>query len=837
LNSSNKHKAQDLADRLLDYPESEWNRLIDLWCGRDIKLKGEVQFLAEKNCNARDFVEEFQEKLFALTKTSLTNSEFEPVHINGYQFLKKLGSGGSAAVYLAENSQGHKVAIKVLRRATASADSRHRFESTHQILAGLNHPNIANFIEGGVSDDGTPYLIMEYVDGIPIDAWCKRNQLGVSERIQLFQTVCRAVHYAHQNLVVHRDIKPEHVLVTPGGEIKLIDFGIAKLLEPALPETATLKTHTGLRIMTPEFASPEQVRGESVTTASDIYSLGILLYLLLTGHRPYEFKSSSMLEIERVVCETEPLKPSDAVIKPNHSKQIEITGTDLPYSPVKVQSRLRKILTGDLDRIVMMAMGKEPSHRYASALALKDDLTNYLRGEPVTARPPTWRYRTRKFVTRNKWSVTAAVVSLILLAGGLISTIWQARVAEMNAQRAEAQALIAGQVTDFLIDLFEANDPGVIQGEQVTIEELLEKGVEQALTSDHHSDVRVKLLSVLARVYSGMGFYDISAELYHSALDIAQDQYHADPLVLSEIQAGLGLNHRIMGNLFKADSLYREALDNRITALGELHPLTIQSMDDWAGIHAYLARDAILADSLFQEVVNRRRSSPESDDRALAESLNNLAYIKMTRGETHNAQRFYEESAELYKITLGEYHPDRLRTLSSLAVAYQRTGNYGRSEQLFNYLIEANRQVLGNHHPQLAITYHHLSQLLKDTGRLEQALSTIRTSYEIMQNLEAPHQFFPDILFSYADLNELTGRVSDAVEFYHLTAQNCMEIRGIDSPGCTKIYQAVGSFFIRQNQKEDARVYLIHAYNSLVQRLEPDNKQLLEIENLIALTE
>ncbi len=826
-----------MADRLLDYPESEWPRLVDLWCGRDQKLKDDVQFLAEKNRNARDFVEEFQEKLFALTKSSLTTGEFKPVHINGYQFLKKLGSGSSAAVYLAEDSQGHRVAIKVLRRATTSAVSRNRFSATHQILAGLNHPNIANFIEGGVSDDGTPFLIMEYVDGIPLDEWCKRNRLGVRKRIQLFQTVCQAVHYAHQNLVVHRDIKPEHVLVTSDGSIKLIDFGIAKLLEPELPEAASLKTQTGLRIMTPEFASPEQVRGESVTTSSDIYSLGILLFLLLTGSRPYEFKSSSLLEIERVVCETDPVKPSEAVSKSSHHKQFHITGTDLSYPSLKDQSRLRKILTGDLDRIVMMAMGKEPSHRYASALALADDLTNYLNGEPVNARPPTWRYRTRKFIYRYKWGVAFATVSLFLLIGGLVSTIWQARVAELNAQQAEAQALIAGQVTDFLIDLFEANDPGVIQGDQVTIEELLEKGVEQVLTSNQHSDVRIKLLSVLARVYSGMGIYDVSAELYQTALGIAQNQVPADLLALSEIQTGLGLNHRIMGNLSKADSLYREALDNRITVLGEMHPLTIQSMDDWAGIHAYLSRDAILADSLFQEVVNRRRSSPETDNRALAESLNNLAYIKMTRGETHHALRYYEESAELYKIALGEFHPDRLRTLSSLAVAYQRTGNYGRSEQLFNYLIDANSQVLGDHHPQLAITYHHLSQLLKDTGRFELALSTIRTSYEIMQNLEAPHQFFPDILFLYADLNEITGRVSEAAEFYHLTAQSCMEIRGRDSPGCTKIYQAVGKFFIRYDQKENARQYLMYAYNSLIQRLEPDNEQLFEIENLIALTE
>jgi eukaryotic-like serine/threonine-protein kinase len=836
LSPKNTYKPHELADRLLDFPESEWNQLIDLWCGRDKLLKAELKKLADKNRKARKFVENFQNKLFTLTRTSISSGEFDPLQIAGYEILKRLGAGSSATVYLAEDEEGMKVAIKVLHNYTPDSQIRQKFEQAHHILAGLNHPNIAKYIDGGISDDGTPYLIMEYVDGIPADIWVKKKRLGIRDRIQLFRTICKAVHFAHQNLVVHRDIKPEHVLITRDGDVKLIDFGIAKLLEPSIPDAA-LKTHSGLRMMTPEFASPEQVRGEPVTTGSDIYSLGVLLYLLMTGYRPYTFKSGSMLEIERIVCETDHLKPSDMVVRRNHDEKNKSTHSGTEKSHAFDSLKWKKLLSGDLDRIILMAMEKDPVNRYASALALADDLGNYLRGEPVQARLPTWGYRTRKFINRNKWSVGAVAAILIVLTGGIIGILWQAEIARENARVAEAQALIAGQVSDFLINLFEANDPATTMGELVTVDELLERGVEQVLSSHQDREIQQNLLSVLARVYNGMGIYDKSSELFEAALLIAREQDPPDPLLLADLQTGLGLNLRIMGDLSRADSLYSLALSNRRTALGEQHPLTIQSMDDWAGIHAYLSRDAAVADSLFQEVVNRRRSAPETDRRALAESLNNLAYIKMNLGENHEALRYYAESTELYRQTLGENHPDRLRSMSGLAVAYQRTGNYGRSEQVFHQLIQANRQVLGEQHPQVAITYHHLAQLLKDTGRNDQALTAIQNSAEIMQNLDAPHQFYPDILYLQAELIDLSDDLLEASEYYHQAAMTCMEIRGHNSPGCVRINRSVGEFFIRHGQNEIARQYLVHAFEGLSLRFPPGHDQLAEIERLIALTD
>lgn len=835
--------AKVLAEQLLKYPETEWDELISQWCTGDEELKRKVILLADQNRNARDFVEELQNRIYSLTKSSLRTGTSLPAQIAGYKIIRRLGSGSSASVFLVENKKGVEYALKVLRGTLADAASHQRFDSEQQILAALQHPNIAQLIEGGISDSGEPYVIMEFVDGVPIDTWCDQQKLSITDRIRLFQTVCRAVHYAHQNLVVHRDIKPEHILVNKSGEIKLIDFGIAKLLEPSRHEVPAFQTRTGMRIMTPEFASPEQVRGEPVTTVSDIYSLGVLLYLIISGSRPYSFKTTSMLEIERVVCESEPLKPSEVVAIFETPVSSDLSESKTGFDPFKSaenrgieHTRLQRFLTGDLDRIILMAMRKEAASRYASALAFANDLENFLLGEPVLARAPTPGYRARKFISRNKWAVVAATIALLALTGGLIGTLWQAYQANLHAERAETQAQIAGQVTDFLVDLFESGDPSVIQGSEITIRDLVERGVEQALEPNRNNAVQLNMVFVLGRVYHSLGIYDKSSELFEIALDKAEQQKPVDPLLLADLQSRLGLNLRLMGNLAAADSLYRLALDNRRVTLGEDHPLTILSLDEWAGVHAYLSRDADFADSLFQDIVERRRALLNPDDENLAKSLNNLAYIKMTKSEYHQALRYYEESAEIYLAALGEHHPDYLRPVSGMAVAYHRIGNYGRAEQMYNKLIENRTIVLGENHPQVAISYYHLGELLKDIGRIEQAAISIEKAVNIMQNLDAPHQLLPDILFSRASLYKESGDSNSASETYHLTAQYCTEIRGAHSPGCTLMFQAIGEYFLDLKHNDEARLYFQHAHEGLSQRAEPGNEQLVTLESLIEST-
>ena len=362
--------------------------------------------------------------------------------IGPYRVLHELGAGGMGVVFLAERDDIEKrVALKLVREGgLASGDRVRRFLLERRVLARLEHPNIARLLDAGVTELRLPYFAMEYVSGTPIDRYCDERRLPIAERLSLFRTVCEAVHHAHQNLVVHRDLKPSNILVTADGQVKLLDFGIAKLLAHHESSPAE-EARTGLLMLTPEYASPEQVRGEPVTTASDIYSLGVVLYQLLTGHRPYRFNAKTPAEVERVVCREAPQRPSEVVTRTVTGAQV--AATHAPVTPEWVgvarntsPERLRRRLRGDLDTMVMKALSKEPGRRYVSAAQFADDLRRHLVGLPVLARKDTASYRAGKFLRRHLVGVVAVIVLVSTLVAGVVSTAWQ-------AQRAEAQRIVA----------------------------------------------------------------------------------------------------------------------------------------------------------------------------------------------------------------------------------------------------------------------------------------------------------------------------------------------------------------------------------------------------------
>jgi serine/threonine protein kinase len=354
--------------------------------------------------------------------------------LRGYKLIREIGRGGMGTVYLAERADGtyrKQVAIKVVRAEKDNREILERFRQERGILASLDHPNIARLLDGGSTDEGLPYFVMEFVDGQPILRWCDERRLNVGQRLELFRSVCAAVQYAHQRLVVHRDLKPGNILVTEDGTVKLLDFGIAKLLDMApsgdLPATITM-----MLLMTPEYASPEQVKGEVITTLTDVYSLGLVLYELLTGHRPYHLLSVAMHEIARVISEEEPTRPSDVVT----TTELSPESGKPPITPVTVSevregdpNRLRKRLQGDLDSILLTALHKEPNRRYSSVEAFSDDLQRHLNNLPVSAREDSVWYRAGRFARRHPGGVAAGVVIAISMASGIVTTIWGTRVA------------------------------------------------------------------------------------------------------------------------------------------------------------------------------------------------------------------------------------------------------------------------------------------------------------------------------------------------------------------------------------------------------------------------
>jgi serine/threonine protein kinase/Tfp pilus assembly protein PilF len=396
----------------------------------DLALRQELQSLLRSNQEAKSLLAS------TVLKGTLSHEHESLVghRIGSYKLLRQIGHGGMGIVYLADRADEHfrqRVAIKLVRRGMDTEGILRRFKNERQILASFNHPNIARLLDGGTTEDGRPYFVMELIEGKPLYDFCDTNKLSIPDRLNLFCDICSAVHYAHQNLIVHRDLKPRNILVTGAGVPKLLDFGIAKFLNLELSSQTIEATGSAIRWMTPEYASPEQIRGQPITAASDIYSLGVLLYQLLTGHRPYRARRGSADEMAKAICEDEPEKPSTAISRVEEvptsdgSGPVTITPESVSQTRSESPEQLRRRLRGDLDNIVFKALQKEPSRRYASAQELSQDIQRYFQGLPIAARRHTFPYRVSKFVRRRKMGVAFAALSL--LASVAIVFAWQAR--------------------------------------------------------------------------------------------------------------------------------------------------------------------------------------------------------------------------------------------------------------------------------------------------------------------------------------------------------------------------------------------------------------------------
>lgn len=482
-----------------------------------------------------------------------------------YTIVRELGYGGMGAVYLAERNDGkfeQKVALKLLRREMNTSALRNRFRQEREILASLEHPHIARLLDAGTTDDNIPFLAMEYVEGVPIDDYCNTHNLDLTAKLDLFRTVCATVNFAHRNLIVHRDLKPSNILVNEEGSPKLLDFGISKILSNDLP-SADSATITKLGVMTPGYASPEQLRNESVTTATDIYSLGVILYELLSGHRPFETKEKDLQEIYQAVIELDPLPPSAVItdsglrIADSESKTIpmpkRITNQKRETNP---QSQIRHPqLKGDLDNIVLKALRKEPERRYSSAENLAEDIRRHQAGLPVTARPNTFAYRAEKFIKRNKVAVIAASLISLAIIGGIIATLWQARVAQAERAKAEKRfGDVRKLANSYLFDVFpEVED---LEGSLKAREKILKTAFEYLDSLSNEAEGDLELQGELATAYekigevqgavniTNMGDINGALESYKKAQKLREAAFAAAPKN-PEIKEALAKNYQV----------------------------------------------------------------------------------------------------------------------------------------------------------------------------------------------------------------------------------------------------------------------------------------------------
>ncbi len=722
----------------LDLPAEERRAFVEQACGDDLDLYRRVLALLDSEViservlgeSVTEYAAPLLSGLQARFAADLADDLPENGRIGPYQVLHEIGRGGMGTVYAAERDDEHfrkRVALKLVKRGMDSAEILRRFRYERQILASLEHPNIARLYDGGVTGDGRPYLVMEYVGGRTIDRYCDDEELSIDQRLELFGSVCEAVRYAHRSLVVHRDLKPSNILVTEDGTVKLLDFGIAKLLSDEVAPLSAPVTQTGIRVMTLEYASPEQVRGAPVTTASDAYSLGIVLYELLTGHRPFELAGKAPAEAERAVLSGNPEAPSTAVTRAKVRRRRD--GTTETVTPEKISSarrtrpdRLQRRLRGDLDTILLTALRKEPERRYGSAEAFLVDIKRHLAGLPITARPDTPWYRTTKFVRRHKVGVVAAVLVVLSTLAGLGTALWQAE--QTRRERDTAQ-----QIATFLEELFQSSDPFADDSERIDtlrIRDVLARGV----TSVQHElteqpPVQARLLNVIGNVYRNLGLYHEAMPLLTQALDGRHALYGRTHAEVAESQRDLASVHIALGGYAAADSLYRQAISTQRAILGADHPEVSESL---LGLAEVLRLKGAYGDAepYYRQAIDIRRSYYGDKHVVVAEGLSLMATMLWNKGDREAAEPLLREALDTYRVVLGPQHPSVIQTMGSLAGVLQHQGDFAGAEALLQEALTTSRSMLGPEHPRTVQTLHSLAVLYEDVSRYDDAELLLR---------------------------------------------------------------------------------------------------------------
>ncbi|HEX6198867.1 MAG TPA: serine/threonine-protein kinase, partial [Thermoanaerobaculia bacterium] len=695
--------------------------------------------------------------------------------LGAYRLLRELGSGGMGVVYLAERADGElhrRVAIKVLPRGMETGESLRRFRQERQILARLDHPNIARLIDAGTTEDGCPYFVMEHVEGEPIDLYCRRLGLPLEARLGLVQTVCAAVHAAHQHLIVHRDLKPGNLLVTGDGVPKLLDFGIAKLLDPAAAGGPSPETRGAWRPMTPEYASPEQIRGEAVTTGSDVYALGVLLYELLTGVHPFRAATSSPHEVVRRVCDTEPERPSTAVLRGGGEDGAGRGGPDgAEGSPERLARRLR----GDLDTIVLTAMHKDPARRYGSAEQLAQDLERHLAGLPVAARRDTLRYRAGKFVRRHRWGVAAAALFVLLLAGfGAAMALQSVRLERERAQ-AERERERAERVSGFLVELFRISYPSKSKGETITARELLDRGAAQLGAGlEDEPEVLARLLRTVGKVYESLGLYDEAAPLLERSLDQHRRLYGETHPEVATGLSDIAVLATMRGEYERARDFYERAIAMRRELLGEEAPEVAESLNALA-VMLHEAGDYERAEEVYGEVMALQRRAHGEESWQVSQVAGNLGWLLHDRGRFDEAEPLYRRALDLNRKLLGEEHRWVAASLNNLGLLHHDRGDLDAAERYYLRAWALDRKLLGDEpHPALAGHLHNQARLWHDRGDLDRAEALYERALAIRRQALPPDH--PAIATSLAGVGRLLTDRGEAEAAEPLLRQ-ALEIR------------------------------------------------------------
>ncbi len=820
-------QVKELFALALEQDPAERNEFLRQACAGDDSLRTEIESLLSSFDGASIFLEDCPAAgLLSAQSRAMTGKR-----IGAYRLVREIGQGGMAVVYLAERDDQNyrkQVAIKMVKAGIDTEQVLDRFRNERQTLAALDHPNIVKLLDGGSSDEGAPYLVMEYVEGQPIDQYCDLHQLSIDERLSLFRQVCSAVQYAHENLVIHRDLKPGNILIAKGGVPRLLDFGIAKLLNPECFQTP-LETRTNWRPMTPEYASPEQIRGCAITTASDVYSLGVLLFELMTGHRPYHPAGQSLLEMERLVCESDPEKPSVAACRKeadNPPITAESVSAQRGLRPAELQRRLR----GDLDTIVMKAIEKDPSHRYATASELSADIGRHLSHEPVLARPASAVYRARKYVRRHPVGVTVAAALVLMLAAFAAAQSLQLRRITRERDR-------ANRVTEFMEGMFKVSNPSEARGNSVTAREILDKAstnIDTGLARD--PELQAQMMFVMGDVYRGLGLFPRAQLLYQRAADIQRRVLGPEGAETLRSMDALGWILNQEGHAAEAEKLQRQTVDTRRRVFGSQDPDTLTSMSMLAWT---LDREGHYAEAekLDREVIDTRHRILKTDNRLSLATMANLAATLGHEGRFAEAEKLKRETVELQRRILGPEDPETLTAMNNLASTLLHEGHYAEAEKLQRETLEVQRRILGPEHPDTLRSMNNLAHTLSNENHLAEAERLQREALAAKQRVLGPeHQDTLWAMSSLAWTLQQQGHFAEAEKLQRQTIEIQRRVLGPDRPNTLSTMGDLAVTLDKEGRYAEAEKLERQTLDSMRRVLGPEHPYLLEVNDVMVHT-
>ncbi|NBC04426.1 MAG: tetratricopeptide repeat protein [Bacteroidetes bacterium] len=803
MNSQQWDDIQDLFHQCIELSLDEQKIFLDNLKEKKPQISAELKKLLDAHHMSGTFLED-----------EILEEEFisEGDRVGPWRIIREIGRGGMSSVFLATRADGQferEVAIKFLHGLIPGQSMHKRLQQEQKILARLQHKNIAQLFDAGLTDEGRPYFILEYIQGKPITEWCNEKHLSFEDRLQLFVQVCEAVQFAHQRLIVHRDLKPNNILVDNHGTVKLLDFGIAKILEDEPQEGAPV-TKTGLFLMTPEYASPEQVHGDSITTATDVHALGLILYELLTGRLPYDVSDKKPIEICSIISKTTPAKPSSVVSK--------ISSETIQLGSINIAQHKRR-LRGDLDTVVLKSIRKEPERRYGSADQLLQDIRRYQKNEPISARPESAGYLTKKFIQRNRTVVFALSVIGIILVATAIFSLNQARITEIERQKTE-------QVNAFLQEMLASPNP-YQDGLEVKVIDILDRTADRIdIELSNQPAVEASVRHTLGVTYRELGDIDKADFQLRQSLAIMNQLFTPPNAELSEIQVEMAKTEQMQGNYQTADSLLNLALTADLELFGRESTTIAARLGDLGSLQWEMG-NFNEAETLLRESLELEQKLRSPNHEQIASSMGNLATLLSDQGYDHEALELYREELKIYRTNYeDDRHPAIPQVLSHIGIILDDQEKYEEALADHKKALSLFRELKGEDHPDVVYAMNNLASVMTKMGNMEEALAMQVDAAALYRDIFGPDHpnlgiQYNNIAFTKRNMSDLEG----AKESYSKAIETWQSGLPPGHPFLAYGYHNLASVLLSQDRPGEALPYFRDAYKIRTEQLSPENPE------------